>query len=351
MKIALTSDIHLDNPITTPKRFETLENILINISNQHINTMVIAGDLFDKVSSEYSAFDKLAKKYSHIKFYIIPGNHDSFIDQRFFSQSNIYIYTSPTHLNLNNVILLLIPYKPNISMTEVLEEHYPHNTNTPIIIISHADYIDFNKELNPYEPGIYMPITKKDVQKYNPHKIILGHIHKPIELDKIIYLGSPYPINSSETGKKRYIVLDTNTANFKSYTIDNDVIYLKINLIIFPHPDTISFLKSQITTTLSNNNIQPSEWHKLIVDITLKGYTENKNILIQQLSKLLSDLNINTTINTDELRVSTTSEDYLDIIRTTIDKTDLLLNTNINLNIHTHDIIHYALKIIFGEKI
>ena len=62
MKIAITADIHLKTKEETPGRWDALSNILDIMLSENINTLIIAGDLFDKESQNYSDFDKFCNK-------------------------------------------------------------------------------------------------------------------------------------------------------------------------------------------------------------------------------------------------------------------------------------------------
>ena len=79
MQVAVTADLHLTQRKKHPERFHALEDILDQCIAGGIRHLIIAGDLFDAESQNYSEFGDLVKKaeYKGIRLLIIPGNHDS----------------------------------------------------------------------------------------------------------------------------------------------------------------------------------------------------------------------------------------------------------------------------------
>jgi len=76
MKIAVTADTHLTDKNEYPERYNSLNNILDKLSSEGINTLIIAGDLFDESYQNYSEFDEITATYDNIDFHIVPSNHD-----------------------------------------------------------------------------------------------------------------------------------------------------------------------------------------------------------------------------------------------------------------------------------
>jgi DNA repair exonuclease SbcCD nuclease subunit len=66
MKIAITADIHLKNKEKYPERYNALKNILDQLIESNINNLIIAGDLFDINSQNYSVFDDLCKQKKYV---------------------------------------------------------------------------------------------------------------------------------------------------------------------------------------------------------------------------------------------------------------------------------------------
>ena len=107
MKIAITADVHLGYKDDYPERYNALENIFQQMNEEKIGILFIAGDLFDREFSNYADFENLCSKYPGIQLHIIPGNHDSDINDKNIVGDNIHIYTSPNALEIETLINLL----------------------------------------------------------------------------------------------------------------------------------------------------------------------------------------------------------------------------------------------------
>lgn len=294
MKIAVTADVHLKTKERSPERWNTLSNILDKMLSEDIKTLIIAGDLFDKESQNYSEFDQFCKntKYTsnQIKFYIIPGNHDPSIKQQYFTSSNIRVLSKPEIIESEEpaVTLLFIPYLTTKSMGEVIAE-YKKNLPKLWILIGHGDYTAGLRDLNPYEPGIYMPLTRNDIQYYNPAKIILGHIHKKINLGKVYYPGSPCGLDINETGKRSFLIVNTDTLEVVEKVIDTDYIFFNETLISLPTVNEFEYIERKIQEMVKKWNITKNEAPKVRVRLKIKGYTSDKNKLLEMTKKTLKD--------------------------------------------------------------
>ncbi|HOK55780.1 MAG TPA: metallophosphoesterase family protein [bacterium] len=293
MKIAITSDVHLKNCSESPERYNALENIFSKITHKGISELIIAGDLFDKDYNNYSDFDELCKKYPNVSVSIIPGNHDYKIENRFFAATNIKVITEPQIKEIDGLPILFLPYNPEKSMDEVIVE-FSHRNTFPErwILIGHGDYITINKELNPYEPGFYMPLTAMTVNNYNPAKVILGHIHKHSEFGKVVYPGSPCGLDINETGKRRFLIYDTQSLVLEYETVETDVIYFNETILMYPMDDEISYLKDRFYEIIQKWQLSEDELKKVKLRLFLKGYTKDKNVITQNLVQIVRDKGI-----------------------------------------------------------
>ena len=182
MKIAVTADIHLKADDKEgnkyPERLNALRYILDSILKDGIRNLIIAVDLFDIESQNYSVFDQLCResKYSGINIYIVPGNHDPAINPKYFTAASIKVFSDPKILTLNNssdflqeaspgsastdadlLSFFFIPYVPGKSMGEILAE-YKQILPRRWVLIGHGDYLSGIKIPNIYETGVYMPL-------------------------------------------------------------------------------------------------------------------------------------------------------------------------------------------------
>ncbi|MCM8826890.1 MAG: metallophosphoesterase [Candidatus Omnitrophica bacterium] len=288
MKVAITADIHLKTMTETPERFHALENIFQQLKQREISNLFIAGDLFDRESFNYNDLDELCRKYSDIYLTIIPGNHDLQIEKRFFTATNIEIIREPFIKEIDELSFLFIPCDSTKTIDEVLTE-FIRNNRLPErwILIGHGDYITRKRELNSYEPGFYMPVLSKTINKHNPLRVILGHIHKPSEFGKVIYPGSPCGLDITETGKRSFIIYDTLTDSVNRSFVQTDTIYLTISILVFPVEEEISSLRDKFNQMVKSWGLTEDELKKVKLRFTIKGWTNDlpklKNGIIELL--------------------------------------------------------------------
>jgi len=294
MKIAVTADVHLKTKEETPERWNALSDILDKMLSEDIKILIIAGDLFNEESQNYSGFDQFCKntKYTEnrIKFYIIPGNHDPSIRQQDFTSENIRVFSKTEIIKLGEppADFLFVPYQPGKSMGEITAE-YKKDLPGPWILIGHGDYMAGLRDPNPYEPGIFMPLTRNDIQYYNPAKAILGHIHKKMNLGKVYYPGSPCGLDINETGKRSFLVINTGSMEVSEKTIDTDFIFFSETLVSLPAANEFEYMEKKITEMVGIWNIDKNDIPKIRMRLKIKGYTTGKKKLLETTKKTLKD--------------------------------------------------------------
>jgi DNA repair protein SbcD/Mre11 len=353
MKIAITADLHLKTRQETPERWNALSNILDGMLSENINTLIIAGDLFDKESQNYSDFDKFCNKLEHeksnVKFYIIPGNHDPSIKEEYFTSRNIKIFSRPEILMPENypIGFFFIPYIPASSMGEIIAEHYEKLTGK-WILIGHGDYAAGLRRPNPYEPGIYMPLTGNDIQYYNPARVILGHIHKKTYLGKVYYPGSPCGLDINETGKRSFLILDPGTLEIKEKQIDSDLIFFNESLISLPVTNEFEYIKKEVSRMIEKWDISGNDIPKVRLRLKVKGYTSDKKKLLETIKTGLKDFSFYNNEQPDLTEVSLFSDPekiaIVENIKNEIDGLELK-----NEILSEEDILEKALTLILKE--
>lgn len=313
MKVAITADLHLAPKEDSPKRWSTFRNILEDISEREINTIIIAGDLFYKDYRNYSEFDGLAHQYRNIYFHIIPGNHDPIINQRAFISANIIVYNETQIVNFDNssTSFLFVPYTPEVSMGEEIASHRNMLSPGKWILVSHGDWADSIRAPNPAEPGIYMPLSKKDLKDYKPALTLLGHIHKPMDdLDySVYYTGSPCGLDINEVGRRRYLILDTETFELESIKVDSEVIYFNETIVVYPLEDEEQYLRNEIKGIKEKWSLTLEEKSKTQIRIKVTGSSSNKRRLKEIFDEEFEDYSFWKNEEVDVLDVSD-SENY-----------------------------------------
>lgn len=283
MKIAVTADIHLGIKEEHPEQYSALENILEQTEAESIGTLFIAGDLFDKGFSNYSEFERLCKKHPSIQLHIIPGNHDPGISGNSILGDNIQIYTDPTIVEIDSTTFLFIPYKEKAKVGDTLAEMAQEIEGKQWVLVAHGDYYGGVKELNPLEPGTYMPLSRKSVEKFSPRTVFLGHIHKPINWGNVYYPGSPCGLDISETGKRRFLVYDTSGGNVISVAVATDVLYFDESFVVVPLGTEVSLLKQKIEKRIESWGIESSDYLRVCVRVEARGYASDRSAIMRVL--------------------------------------------------------------------
>ena len=309
MKIAITADLHLTTRKKHPERYHALENILQQCVDEGIQYLIVAGDLFDAESRNYSEFEALIKKqaFQNILCTIIPGNHDARLGNTHFTAKNIIVFSEPIvhKFDLMSLPLFFVPYKKDQTMGETIASFHSQLPSGEWILIGHGDWVEGMHEPNPLEPGVYMPLTRVDLESYQPLCVVLGHIHKPTDREVISYPGSPCPLDINETGKRRYFILETENGSVQSRYVDTDMIYFNESIVVLPVSDEAGYLLNQIHNKISAWHLSDYEKSKTKVRIKVQGYTKDKRGLLETITKGFTDFTFyDTEPNMDDVGLS-----------------------------------------------
>jgi len=353
MKIAITADVHLGGKKEYPERYNALENLLKTVDQEKINTLIIAGDLFDETYRNFAEFDKLASKYEHVSIHIIPGNHDMLIDDKAFTANNVIVYTVPTvkQFDISGLVFFLVPYQKDLLMGEVIASSLEHLPVNKWILIGHGDWESGIKASNPHEPGVYMPLSSRDIASFKPAYVFLGHIHKPMDEKPVCYPGSPCGLDITETGRRRFIVFDTENQSINPVSVDTDALYFSETFSIYPIQDEESYIRSQIKERTKSWGIREQEKKKVKIRIKIRGYSSNKKRLNEIVEEEFRGFTFYDADGID-LKEVFLSENYEqeEIARKTAEKINMI-NWPTGENQPTHDdILFHALQTIYGVK-
>lgn len=286
MKIFITADIHLKDRADAPERYHALENILMQADEQNVENIIIAGDLFDQIFRNYGEFERLCANYHGIQLHIIPGNHDSGINEKIIVAPNIHIYTETVVREIGSVVFVFIPYKHESSMAEQLNIKREELAAGEWILIGHGDYFGNKLSiLNTYEPGTYMPLSKNNIQEYRPKRVFLGHIHKPFDMEKVHYSGSPCGLDITETGVRRLLEYDCDEDKIIPRKVKSDFVYFDERIFVFPHDDECRFLSEEIDRRIQSWNIEKTDEPNVILRISAMGYAKDRAAISGTLKK------------------------------------------------------------------
>jgi DNA repair exonuclease SbcCD nuclease subunit len=350
MKIAFTADTHLRTAKESLHKYNALRDILQQMSNTGIEKLVVAGDLFDKQFSNYVEFEEFCSSYKErgIEFHILPGNHDAGIKTGVFAADNIKVYDKTKLVGFEDTGLpiLFVPYLEGKTIGEEIASYKNKLEPAGWILAAHGDWLGSSIEPNPSEPGTYMPLTKKDILIYKPARVVLGHIHKPLDINNLHYCGSPVGLEINETGKRRYLALDLRNNNLESHTVNTDALYFTPILHIYPMENEKTYLEEQVSGIIDGWGLTKEEIKKTKIRIKISGYTSDKKKLNAVIENSFKDFkNIDAKIDLSEVYLADNYE-LNEISKKVINHIE---NLDLGKNLPAKDeIILSALKTIYA---
>lgn len=260
-RIFLISDLHMG---VRANSFEWLDNQLSFFEKFYIpylkknirknDILFLLGDIFDSrqaidIKILNSAIDIIEKMAKLIPIHILLGNHDVYKKYdtdinsiiAFKHIENVTIYEKPIVLTNKVSSILILPWVGN----KDVEENYVR-ANKFDYIFAHADISGFK-----YDNGREIKESNSaNLLKFkNIKRLFSGHIHKRQELNKFIYIGSPYHTKRSDIGNQKGVyVFDPAENAFSFVANDFSPIFQRILL------EGILELSLQDTIKLLNNN-------------------------------------------------------------------------------------------------
>jgi DNA repair exonuclease SbcCD nuclease subunit len=351
MRVAITADLHLRE--THPERLESFEILIDQLLSQGIRILIIAGDLFDSVDRSYAQVDSLAGRFPHLHLLIIPGNHDSQLKREIFASANIQIFSQPTVKRIDHRSILFLPYTDGSTMGEVIatSDLSRHLKARQWVLISHGDFAAPRRDANGRERG-YFPLTREDLARFQPARVILGHIHAPSGVEEeAASPGSPYPINADEYGRRRILILDTDTAALQELYLEHPPVYLRSEVLVLPDGRE----EEQIRTQLSK---QLLDWEKasrdqelsneLVLHVGVKGYTSSRHNVQRSIENFLSEKQISCgAVDLEGLQIND-NEDLATVAKTVRERVSRLKLKEEDGESLRAAVLEKALKIVYG---
>lgn len=284
MKIAITADNHLTTNEKHPDRFAVIDDVFRKCGKLGVELLIIAGDLFDQSLQNYADFEAIYQKCrpERLQTVVIPGNHDPELTNEAIALDGLTVCSETKLLPLDNHMwILLIPYLGEKTMGEEIAPFADQLPSTDWILIGHGDWADGLHSPNPYETGVYMPLTRSDLHAYSPTKVFLGHIHLPYDGDRVHYPGSPCPLNVNETGLRRFLIFDTNSRKVSSQRVDSPRVYFNEQFVMLPVEDEIGYLQDIIKDRIEGWNL-PKGWEERVhIRAQVKGYAADRSAVVE----------------------------------------------------------------------
>ncbi len=290
MRIAFTADCHLDDRDRHPERYAALEDILKKLDEEGIRHLIIAGDLFDRQVRDYSRFEALCSRYHRIGIGVIPGNHDSHLGHGSLALSNVRVHDSVGVEEMGGLSFLFVPYRSGTSMGAAAAAcgRMPRGD---WVLVGHGDSSAASGVGNAYEEGTYMPLSSAEVEELRPSLILLGHIHARVDEGRLHYPGSPCGMDITETGPRRFLVLDSKTMEVTGRTVDTEVVFLQAEFLVVPEDNAEDRLRGEIEAVRSAWSAKvPDVGRRARIRVRVAGYTPDRRGIVQCVSRGFEDL-------------------------------------------------------------
>lgn len=352
MRYAITADLHLSTKQNHPERLDALSSILSTCAQSGIETLFIAGDLFDQSVSNPSDFENTIKAGApkNLKVIILRGNHDMGLRQAAFTLPAIQVIEQPTVLKLedNGLPIVLLPYQTENEVGKqlaLLDGIKPDN----FILISHGDWLGGKQIRNAYEQGTYMPLRSSDLQKFKPSQVFLGHIHIPYKDGIVWYCGSPCALDITETGKRSFILFDDRSGVVERVEIPGSKVNLIEKVTIYPAEDELSIFTRHFEKTTADQNLQGQE-SRIRARMILQGVTTDRKKIVDDVHSYLSSKGVEIeSIKHDGLQIEVNPAKRI-IADRAIDTIQKTYYSESEEYPEREDILALALQIIYGGE-
>jgi DNA repair protein SbcD/Mre11 len=296
MSIAITADLHLTSRAEHPQRFAALVDILDQMVLTSVGTLIIAGDLFDANRRSYHEFEELVGRpeYRSLHIVAIPGNHDIALKQNSFTLPNLVIIDQPRLVRLEEKGLpfLFLPYKPGLSAGDQMVGFRESISPQEFVLISHGDYISGVRAPNPLERGIYFPLTRQDIEKYQPARLFLGHTHLSYEQEKVVSPGSPAAIDPTETGRRGFLIYDSVANTLERRFLRQGPIYMREKFLVLPSDLTGDNLQEEIQLRVKSWGFSDAELKRVELQAVFSGCSPDKTAIREKILQTVNGITL-----------------------------------------------------------
>lgn len=283
MKIAVTADLHLTARDRHPERYAALEDILEQMHRLQIDRLIIAGDLFDAQFDNFSDFERLcrAENCRDIEMFVIPGNHDPNLNKSMIAAENVRILVEPEIVCFGEDCpnFLFIPYREGCTLGDMITSAIKPQDDGKWVLIGHGDWMGNVRTPNPYEKGVYMPLSQRDLEAANPRRVFLGHIHAPFDEPRVHYPGSPCGMDITETGRRRFLTYDTVSNTVEAHRVNTPLLFFNRTFAVYPMEDEALDLQKRLENWMASYSLTDEEKKKANLRVKLTGYASDKSLL------------------------------------------------------------------------
>lgn len=314
IKFIHTADLHLDSPFKglnhlpapifeklTESTFSAFHSIIELAIHEHVDFVLIAGDLFDNNIRSLKAqislrkgFEKLAK--ADIYVYVIHGNHDHLGGSwaQISWPENVHFFSKDVEMRpfIKNEKTLAHIYGfsyPKRAVTENMVKYFNKTEGALYHIAMLHGNLEGKEEHDPYAPFTVQQLLEKKFDYW-----ALGHIHKQQLLHKnpyIIYPGNIQGRHKKETGEKGCFIVEAKKAEMKLRFVPCSSIIWETIPIAIDGLETVDELMIAIN---KNKQLYRSHYEGTILSLYLTGSSSlyeqlNDSQFLNQLSEIVNE--------------------------------------------------------------
>ncbi len=238
MRFIHIADMHLDSPFTVLSQKEEMgelrrleqrkvfSKIIEYIKKEEIEYLIISGDLYEHEYIRESTIDYINNLFKTIpttKIFISPGNHDPLLKNSYYNNynwnDNVYIFNSQIQkYEFEEADIYGYGFEDFYCRDSKIEEIKIEDKNKINILVSHGSLNASNTlEMQ------YNPINENKIKKVGFDYIALGHIHKQMIKENIVYPGSTISFGFDELGEHGMLDVDLSkkTLNINFIKLDD----------------------------------------------------------------------------------------------------------------------------------
>lgn len=215
MKFIHTADIHLGcvpdkgqawSENRKNEIWHSFERLIQVAAKEEVKLLLIAGDLFHRqpLLKELQQVNYLFSKIPNTKIILIAGNHDYIrkgsLYEKFEWNANVFFLKDSNCESINFPELNAEIYGLSYTAREIRESLYygiqPTKDNRINILLAHGG------------DEKHIPIQKEQLLRSGFDYIALGHIHKPMEIQKnrMLYPGALEPLDCNDVGEHGFVI-------------------------------------------------------------------------------------------------------------------------------------------------
>ena len=308
------------------KALEELANFAVDKS---VDFILIAGDTFDDCEQDLHSRLILSRFLSlmeseGISVYMVCGNHDPET-----SYSKDLSFKDSEKINIFGVNRQLAPLVVNKEGHDVATI-YPFGFASNECRQSPCEFLQKAVNKNVFNIGlihcdmttpnnVYAPCTERALAELDYDYYALGHIHKPMIVDKFVYPGTIQGRSRKDEGEHgfRHVVVDNGNIISNDFIVCDKVRFYNHKYSITDDTSAIETVENLIKEL--NSLVKGCKF--IIINLTLTGVCSYKKIDVEELRKSLSDdyivvsgITDNSVVDIDIEQVATTGGVLSEII-------------------------------------